>query len=177
MNKNDKIFLIASFAVIILLIISVGSLYMMKEGERDKKMELQKQVDSLTMEKQNLESKLKETEIVNAQTAANIKIQEEKISMLLKNIEEEKASNSKSAAEIKGKEVEIQNLKGKIEEIRAEKMEALRTLNRLNEAYLNLKFQLENLTKTREELENKAKELAEKEGVSLGTVVIKRSNY
>jgi hypothetical protein len=38
-----------------------------------------------------------------------------------------------------------------------------------------MKFQLENLMKTKEELEKKAKEIAEKEGVSLGTVVIKRA--
>ena len=66
-------------------------------------------------------------------------------------------------------------MKTKVEYIRAEKEYAVKSLEKLNEEYLNMKFHLENLIKTKEELEVKAKELSEKEGVALGTVVIKQS--
>ena len=53
--------------------------------------------------------------------------------------------------------------------------EAIADLEKLNERFLSMKFQLENLMKTKEELEVKAKEIVEQEGVSLGTVVIRQS--
>lgn len=176
MNKDDKTFLTVSFMIIILLLFAAGSLYMMKENEKDKRINLQRQVDTLTIEKQNLEVRLKESEVANTQAASAIKFQEEKIGMLSKNLEDEKTAADKNITRLQEKEFEIQNLKARIEEARAEKQEAQRNTEKLNEDYLNIKFQLENLIKTKEELEKKAKELADKEGVSLGTVVIKRPN-
>lgn len=176
MNKDDKIFLIASFMVIILLLFAVGSLYLVKEHEKEKRTGLQRQVDALTIEKQNLEVRIKELEVSGAQAASSIKFQEEKISTLSKDLEDEKAAAGKQVTVLQEKEFEIQSLKSKIEELKAEKMEIQKGAEKLNEDYLNIKFQLENLIKTKEELEKKAKEIAEKEGVSLGTVVIKRSN-
>ena len=175
MNKGDKAFLIASFAVIILLLFAVGSLYMVKEGERDKRIGLQKQLDALSIEKQNLEARLKEAEVANAHAESNIKFQEEKVNMLSREIEEQKAANSNHLAKIQEKELQIQNLKSKIDEVKSEKQGVLRDLDKLYQHHLKTEFQLENLTKTKEELEKKAKEIAEKEGVSLGTVVIKQS--
>lgn len=176
MDKDSNVFLTASFIVIIMLLFAVGSMYMIKESEKDKRINLQKQVDSLLIEKQNLEIKLKDAEVANIQISSNIRLQEEKINALAKELEGQKTINDKNAAKLREKEMETQNLKDRIEEVRGERLDALKTLDRLNEAYLNLKFQLENLMKTKEELEDKAKEIAEKEGVSLGTVVIKRAN-
>ena len=174
MDKDDRTFLIASFMVIILLLFAVGSLYMMKENEKDKRINLQKQIDVLTVEKQNLEARLKEAEVAGVQATSSLKFQEEKISMLSKSIEDVKETNSKTVAKLQEKEYEIQNLKAKIEEAKADKQEVQKNLEKLNEDYLNMKFQMENLIRTKEELEKKAKDIVEKEGVSLGTVVIKR---
>ena len=95
--------------------------------------------------------------------------------MLSREIEEQKAANSNHLAKIQEKELQIQNLKSKIDEVKSEKQGVLRDLDKLYQHHLKTEFQLENLTKTKEELEKKAKEIAEKEGVSLGTVVIKQS--
>lgn len=176
MNKDDKIFLIGSFVVIVLLLFAVGSLYVMKENEKEKRTNLQRQVDALTIEKQNFEVRLKDLEVANAQAASSIKFQEEKISALVKDLGDEKAASGKNISRLQDKEFEIESLKTKIEEIKAEKLEMQKNAEKLNEDYLNMKFQLQNLIKTKEELEKKAKEIADKEGVSLGTVVIKRSS-
>lgn len=173
MERSDKAVLIISFAVIILLFAS-GFLYIMKESEKDKRISLQRQADALTIEKQNLETKLKDSEIANVQIQSSVKFQEEKIDMLYKELEDEKTANSKNITKLQEKEFEIQNLRARIEESKAEIQEARKSAEALNEDRLNMKFQLENLIKTKEELEKKAKEIADKEGVSLGTVVIKR---
>ncbi|OGW93498.1 MAG: hypothetical protein A3G36_02525 [Omnitrophica bacterium RIFCSPLOWO2_12_FULL_45_13] len=174
MNKDGAFLRTIPFIAIILLLFTAVFLYIMKENERDKRVGLQRQVDELMMKEQAFEAKLKETEIANAQMAASIKFQEEKINMLAKSLEDEKEERGKNLAKIQGKEIETQNLKAKIEEVKAEKEGALKSLEKLNEEYLNMKFYMENLIKTKEELEKKAKDLAEREGVSLGTVVIKQ---
>ena len=176
MNKDDKIFLIASFMVIILLLFAVVSLYMAKESEKEKRTNLQRQVDGLSVEKQNLEAKVRDLELTGIQTASSIRFQEEKISALAKDLEDEKAVVAKNITALQAKEFEIQSLKTRIEEMKAEKLDMQKNAEKLNEDYLNIKFQLENLIKTKKELEKKARAIAEKEGVSLGTVVIKRSN-
>jgi len=175
MIKEGKVLSAISFITIILLLFTAIFLYITKESERDKRMGLQKQVEELTIKGQSFEAKLKETEIANAQMAASVKFQEEKMNMLARGLEDEKAANSKSIAKIQEKEFEIQNLKAKIEEIKADKRGIARDLEKLYEHHLNMEFQLENLVKTKEELEKKAMEISEKEGVSLGTVVIKQS--
>ena len=176
MNKDDKIFLIASFMVIILLLFAVVSLYMAKENEKEKRANLQRQVDGLSIEKQNLEVKVRDLELTGIQTASSIRFQEEKISALTKDLEDEKAVVAKNITALQAKEFEIQSLKTRIEEMKAEKLDMQKNAEKLNEDYLNIRFQLENLIKTKKELEKKARAIAEKEGVSLGTVVIKRSN-
>ena len=176
MIKEGKVLSIISFITIILLLLTTIFLYMMKENERDKGISLQKQVEELTIKGQSFEAKLKETEIANAQMATSIKFQEDKINILAKDLEDEKAANGKSTAKIQEKESEIQNLKAKIEEVKAEKRGIAKDLEKLYEHHLKMEFQLENVLKTKEELENRAREVAEKEGVSLGTVVIKQSN-
>ncbi len=89
-------------------------------------------------------------------------------------LEDEKEARSKSRVSIQSKEMEVQSLKMKVDEIRAEKEDVARSLTKLNEDYLNMKFYLENLVKTKDELKARAKELSEKEGISLGTVVVKQ---
>ena len=174
MIKESKILSAISLITIILLLFASIFLYIAKENEKDKGAVLQKQIEELVIKGQNHEAKLKETEIANAQMAASVKFQEEKINMLAKGLEDEKAANSKNLAKIQEKEFEIQNLKVKIEEIKAEKYGIAKDLEKLYEHHLNMEFQLENLLKTKEELERKAKDLVEKEGVSLGTVIVKQ---
>ncbi len=175
MIKEGKALSAISFITIILLLFTAIFLYITKESERDKRIGLQKQVEELTIKGQSFEAKLKETEIANAQMAASIKFQEEKINMLAKGLEDEKEARGKNLANIQAKEIEAQNLKAKVEEVRAQKEDVVKSLEKLNEEYLNMKFHLENLIKTKEELETKAKELSEKEGISLGTVIVKQA--
>ena len=174
MIKEGKTLSAILFTTIILLLFTTIFLYITKESERDKRIGLQKQIEEMTVKGQSFDAKLKETEIANAQMSASIKFQEEKINMLAKEVEDEKAVNSKNTVKIQEKEFEIQNLKAKIEEIKTEKRGIARDLEKLYEHHLNMEFQLENLLKTKEELEKKAKELVEKEGISLGTVIVKQ---
>ena len=174
MPKYIKTALILLSGAAIILLCSTIALYFVKENEREKKVAVQKTLGESLAAKQNLEERLREIELANAEMKANIASQEEKVGALSRSLEEEKAVSAGNLAKIQEKGAEIEKLKSRLEEERAEKEGLLSRLEKLNEEYLNLKFQLQNLLKTREELEEKAKELVEKEGVSLGTIVIKQ---
>jgi len=174
MIKEGKALFAISFITMILLFTTI-LFYTAKESERDKRMGLQKQVEELTIKEEASEAKLKEAEISNAQMAASIKFQEEKINTLTRELEDEKEARGKDLASIQAKELEVQSLKAKIEEARSGKEDAMKSLEKLNEEYLNMKFHLKNLIKTKEEMEAKAKEISEREGISLGTVIVKQS--
>ncbi len=175
MGKDSRVYLIFLAIAYLLLFYSSVSLFVMKEGERDKRITLQKRFDDISVTKQELETKLKEIESANAEIKANVKFQEDKISMLTQRLEEEKSQNARSTAKFQEKEIQIQNLKVRIDEEKAEKAGMIKQLEKLNGDYLAMKVQLEYMMKSKEEVEKKAKEMAEKEDVSLGTIVITQS--
>jgi len=174
MFKDAKIPLIILSLICIILLGSTAALYSMKEGEKTQKLSFQKYFNEATAMKQALEGKLKETEITNAELKVNIKSLEDKIDALSQQLEKENTVNIDIAAKLQAKELDIQGLKSNVESAKAEKEDQSKRLEKLNEDYLNMKFQLENMIKTKEELERKVKEFAEKENVSLGTIVIKQ---
>lgn len=175
MSKDSRLYLIFLAIAYLLLFYSCISLFVMKEGEKDRRITLQKRFDDLTVTKSELEMKLKETESANSEIKANIKFQEDKISMLTQRLEEEKAQTARSTAKFQEKEIQIQNLKVRIDEEKTEKAGLIKQLEKINADYLAMKVQLEYMMKSKEEVEKKAKEMAEKEDVSLGTIVITQS--
>jgi chromosome segregation ATPase len=175
MNKDGKVFLIFLSITTVILLYSTIILFVIKESEKDKKMVLQKRLDEITVLKQDLESKVREIELANAEMKASLKIQEEKANMLSQRLDDEKSASGKYASQVQQREIEIQSLKSRLSEEKSEKDSLLGRIEKMNEEYLRLKFQLENMLKTKEEMDKRASELAEKEGVSLGTIVINQS--
>lgn len=174
-TKDGRVVTIALSITAVILLYAAIVLYVMKENERGKVTALQKRVEEVTVVKDLLEVKMKEVEIANAELKTAIKSDEEKITALTKTFDDEQAAHGRDVARLQQNEAELKSVKAKLDEERTERDDLAKRLERLNEEYLNLKFQLENLLKTKEEMERKAKEMADKEGVSLGTIVIKRS--
>lgn len=176
MNKDSKIFLIALSVIAVILLYSTIVLFVVKENEKDRRISLQKSLEEVTVVKQDLEVRIREIELADAELKGSLKLQEEKVNMLSRRLDDEKSASSKYSLQISQRESEIQNLKSGIEAERTEKNSLLDRMEKMKEEYLNLKFQLENIIKTKEEMEKRAKELVEKEGVSLGTIVINQSS-
>lgn len=175
MNKNIRLVISIITGACIILLCMTTAFFIMKEGEKAARIALQKIHDETILEKQNLEEKLKAAEISNAELKAGIKAQDDKIAMLSQNLREEKAASDRNFATTQLKDSEIQRLKSRIDEEVEEKESLLKRIEKMNEDYLNIKFQLESLIRSKEEMDKRARELTEKEGVSLGTIVIKRA--
>jgi peptidoglycan hydrolase CwlO-like protein len=87
-------------------------------------------------------------------------------------LDEERVSNNRNLFKLQARENEIRAMKAKISSAIAEKDVLTARLAKANEDYLRMKAQIESSTKTKEEMDRKAKETAEREGVSLGKIVV-----
>ncbi|MDD5423552.1 MAG: hypothetical protein WC592_07465 [Candidatus Omnitrophota bacterium] len=172
MDKDGKIFLISLSITTVILLYSTIVLFVIKESEKDKKISFQKRFEEVTIAKQDIETRLKEFEIANAEMKVSIRMQDEKIKTLSQRVEDERSQSAKSVSQLQQREFEFQSLKSKLAEEKAEKESLISRMEKISEERLELKLQLENMLKTKEEMDRKAKELAEKEGISLGTIVI-----
>lgn len=172
MVKDNKLVVIALSIICFILLYATIAFYVMEEGEKSKKNVLQARLNEMIIVKQDLETKLKDAEMVTVELKTRLSSQENTIASMTQHLEELKAENNRNIITIRDRDDEIRSVKAKLEDEKTEKDSILKKLEKMNEDYLAAKFQLEGLLKTREEMDRKAKELLEKEGVSLGTIVV-----
>jgi chromosome segregation ATPase len=110
--------------------------------------------------------------MLTVELKATLAAQEEPITTMTARLDEERRENNTALIKLQGRENEIRAMKSRLENERVEKESLLKKIEMANEDCLNMKLQLENMVKTKEEMDRKAKELIEKEGVSLGTIVV-----
>ncbi len=176
MRERKEILTIALAITSVVLLGAVVVTYVRGQAEKERRIVIQKNFNDISTAKQELEGRMKDAEILNAQMKEKIADREGKIQMLLRQVDDEKAVGAKAGLLLQEKESELCVLRSKLEEDKAEKKELIERFNKLSEDYVVLKSYLKYTIKTKEELERKAKELSEKEDVSLGTIVIQQGS-
>ena len=171
-KDSNKIVVIALSVVCFILLYSTIAFYTMEETEKGKKNTLQKRFDEVTIVRQDLEAKLKDIETMNTELKTRLRAQEDTISTMTQRIETQKKENLQNIFKLQARGNDVRGMKAKLENERIEKDSLLKKIEKANEDIMNLKAQLENTIKTKEEADKDAKELIEKEGVSLGTIVV-----
>jgi len=164
--------LILSFAAAIIFLIFSFVLYGAKEKERETRISVQNRLDETLAAKERVELRLRDLEIEAAAVKANLKAKEDELGVMSGRLEEEKALSSEKSAALKEKDTQISRLTSNIGEVRIERDKIAGDLEKLNYEHQQLKFYLDNLMKTKEEIDAKAKEIIKKQGVSLGTIVL-----
>ena len=173
MNKDgNKVVWIALSVICFILLWATVTFYAMEENERGKKNVLQKRFDEITVIKEDLAAKLKEAEALTVELKTRLKTQEDTIATTTEQLTEERSANNRNLLKLQGRENEIRSMNAKLQDEVVQKNDLLKKIEKTNEEYLNLKSQLENASKTKEDNEKKAKETSEREGVSLGTIVV-----
>jgi hypothetical protein len=173
MNKESRLTLIILSMLAVIFFVSTLSLYATKEGESRKKAEALKNLDAMAALKQDLDLKLNDALNQNNELKGVTKSYEDKIGELSRQFESQKNESLRSSKMLQDKELEVQSLKTKLDAERDEKDDLAKRLEKLYEEYVDIKQHLKNMLKTHAEMEKRAKELVEKEGISLGTIVIK----
>lgn len=173
MNKDSsRVVLISLSVVCFILFYSTVAFYVMEETEKSKKIVAQKKLVEVTTEKQSLDSKLNEAEALMVELKTRLSTQEATIAEMTQRLDEERKANTNNMLKLKSRGNEIRGMKSKIINIEMEKEELIKKIAKLTEDYQNIKSQVENTAKTREDTEKKSKETMEREGVSLGTIVV-----
>ena len=173
MNKDgNKVVWIALSVACFILLWATVTFYAMEESERGKKNALQKRFDDVTVVKDGLTVKLKEAEALAVELKTRLKTQEETIATTTEQLTEERNANNKNLLKLQGRENEIRAMETKLQDAALQKNDLLKKIEKVSQDYANLKTQLENESKAKDDNEKKAKETAEREGVSLGTIVV-----
>ncbi len=174
MDRWERIPLIIFLILTMVLLYFNVNLFFSKERERSQRVSIEKRLDEVTAAKDEIETRLKETEAVNMEIRATLKAQEENMNFMTQRLNEEKASAAQALTVLREKDIEVERLRTKFEDGKELNEELLQRLEKLTEDYIDMKFQLEILRSSKEELEKKAQELAAKQDISLGTVVVEQ---
>ncbi len=173
MDKDGgKVALISLSIACFLLLYSTVAFYVMEEGEKGKKNALQKKLDEITVLKQGTDVKLKDADALTVELKTRLKTQEETIADITKKLDEEKQTNAAGSLKLGERENEMRGLKVDLENSKAQAADLARKIAKANDDYLKIKLQMDNMSKAKEDAAVKSKEILEKEGVSLGTVVV-----
>lgn len=149
--------------------------YFLKEKEKNEKLSVSLQLTEAVSSQKKLEESLQTLRISGASLEEKVQSQEEIILTIKHSLDEQQALRQKAESEITIKESEIRELRAQVLRAEEEKRDLQSRLEKQYEDYYNMKTQLSTILKTKEELEAKAKELAENGPVSLGTVVIRQN--
>ncbi|GEM_PF-3168089 len=174
MQKNPLLAVLLVLCVVLLCAASM--LYVLKESESRQKVAFQVQLNEATLAHKKFEGDLKEMQISNSTLEEKIRSQDEKIKDLHTRLKEERRSYEKVQAQLLAKEAEIAELQTKLQNEEREKQDLLMRLEKQYADYYDMKFQLSSMLKTKEELELKAREMAENGPISLGTVVVRQND-
>lgn len=172
---NIDIFLIISSAAAIMFLVFTVVLYGAKEREKNDRVNAQNRLDKTLSAKEKVDLELREAEIENAAAKANLKAADDKLEALSRRLEELVASDIEKTSVIKQKDETVSRLKADLEELRAERDRLVVDLEKSSYDYRQLKVYLDNVMKTNEEMDRKAKEISERYGVSLGTIVLNQN--
>ena len=129
MNKDDSRIIFISLSIVcFILLYATVAFYVMEESEKGKKIVLQKKYEELTTVKQDLEAKLKESEMLSVELKTRLKTQEDTIAATTKALGEEKAASDSNMLKLQERESEIHGIKANLENEKAEKESILKKI-------------------------------------------------
>lgn len=156
-------------------VLGASMLYFLKETERQEKLRVREELNETVSLKKKLETEISKLKASTASLEGRLKSHEEVIATIKQNLDEQQLLRQKAEVDLFVKQTEIENLKNQIRKADDEKRDLQSRLEKQYEDYYNMKTQLSSILKTKEELEARAKELAENGPVSLGTVIIRQN--
>ena len=163
-----------SLLTLVFLSLSVA-LYLSDQRNRRENAVLTAELDHATAVKQELKKKLQELDYEKKALEINIKFHEEKIQLLTQQLDQERAELKDAEAKLIMKDSEIERMRTLLGREREEKTALSERIDKQAEDVFALREQLRTMLKTKEELEKKARDLAENGPVSLGTIVVRQN--
>ncbi len=166
------------FFVAFLLCASVGVsvvFYQDREAEKREKTRIHEELKQAVETQKELQASLNEIQTSAAGLDQQVKSQDLHIQDLMARLSQQESLRLSAEQEIAKKISEIDELRKLIAKIEAEKKDIELRLEQQYAQYYEMRAHLEATIKSKEELEIRAKDLAENGPVSLGAVIIRQS--
>ena len=173
MNKHLKIGLTLMIIASVFFICSTVVFYFLREGEKEKRIYLEGELNEIIEAKKMLAEDLDEIKIINNDLENKLGSSRAEAQRIAKDLEEEKKAKSKLSAQLDGEKEKSDGLMADIMKEKEERLSVLHQLAKAEEEYSRLKDQYELLAKAKETLEDKIKKMMEKKGVELERIEVK----
>ena len=161
---------------IVLPIIFIGStaaLYIMLAGEKSEKATLQNELAEVMKERKKLSIEIEELKLIKADLDVKVSGLETQAKMLTENYEKEKSQNDVVRAELNKKTEALEKAKEKAESAKSEKEKLQDLLDSEKERYNQLKERIDKLVEVKDVLEEKVRDIINKQGIELERIVVK----
>ena len=173
MFKNIKFIAILFVIISVIFIGSTAALYIILEEERAEKTALQDELAEIMKERKRLALEIDELKLIKGDLELKSSALEVEAKMLAENYEKEKSQNDVVRLELSGKTKRLTEVETKLESIASEKEKLQKMLNAEKARYDELKERVEKLAEVKEVLEEKVRDVINKQGVELERIVVR----
>lgn len=173
MFKNIKFIAIVFVIISLIFIGSTAVLYIILEGERAEKTALQDELAEIMKERKRLALEMDELKLIKGDLELKLSALEVEAKMLAENYEKEKSQNDVVRLELSEKTERLTEVETKLESIASEKEKFQEMLNAEKARYDELKERVEELVEVKEVLEEKVRDVVNRQGVELERIVVR----
>jgi len=171
--KNIRVVKLISTMVSIFAIGIIVILFLALNKEKTEKAALQNELAQVMKEKKNLSDQLAELELIKGDLERKVSELETKANMLSENYEKEKSQNDVIKSKLSKKEEELNGIKVKLETAIGEKKRLQEILDEEKTKYSQLKEHVDKLVDVKDVLEDKVRNIINKQGIELERIVVK----
>lgn len=175
-KSGSPILVIFLVILAVFSIFAAGFLYMEKEKEIVKRVDIEKQLEQFTAEKKQVEKKLEETLEIKQQLELDLDQGRANYKLLMDQYQQEQVKNEKLMTKFSGKMELIASLKSKLANEEKNNSRVNEKLTKVNNDFNDVKTQLGQIRMAKEALENRIIEMRRKkeltQSVELETIVV-----
>lgn len=147
--------------VIIILVFFCGILFILKSGEKGRRVQVEKKLVEVIKAKEETQKSLNELKLSKTDLETKISNLETEMKKLSESLTKEKEEKNTLKSNLDAKEAILNDINSQLEREKSEKESLNDRLIKTQRDYDNIKSQFDQLSKTRDEMEIKLKELAE----------------
>lgn len=173
MFRDNRIIRLILTAAVIVAIAASLLLFATLKKERDEKAALQNELAQVMKERKRLSVEVEELKLIKGDLEIKLNGIEAQAKILAENYEKEKTQNDVVRVEIRKKTEEIKTANTKLKSLQGENKKLQAMVNGEKAKYGELKERVDNLANVKDKLEEKVKEIINKQGIELERIVVK----
>lgn len=173
MFKTIKSVTVISVVISVIFISSSAALFIMFYKERVEKITLQSELAQIMKERKKLSLEVEELKLIKGDLEIKVSKLEEQAKTLTEDYEKEKSRNDVARLKLNKKEEDLKGVNDRLESIMSEKAKLQAILDEEKTKYSQLKERVDKLVEVKDVLEEKVRDIINKQGIELERIVVK----